>query len=479
MMRLALTVIVPLLLALAPAMAQTVVYQSKTIPLSVVAVPGHTYEWELYNDPSVNFATVPGNCPVESATFIGGNTGASVNVQWLKTGIYFFKVTARDALGCAMNLKVGMIKVVPIDIEAIIAGPTQAGACQQIKLDASKSIGDIIKYEWSSIDKDGALTQTLGATTEFLLSPSFTGSLPADFRVKLTVTDRKGATNSSSITIKVDQLPVAEIYTSGKLEKDGTMIVDGTVSTGTVLNYRWFSSTGEIVGPDNEPTVKLFTPGIYSLEITDNHGCKSTKSFRFPLEVHQDVYATNDYVRTSWATDTTIRVLANDGPILDLVPGSVKVISQPTRGTVKENPDGTITYSPKERRPGSDQFIYQVCDELNDCASATVTVVTYDAGITIPEGFSPNGDGLNELLVFKGLVENYPKSQLYVFTRSGQLVYQNQQGYQNDWNGTTIKSTMTNVELVPTGTYYYVLKLGVHEIGDTNRSIKGFVYIGY
>lgn len=472
-------VLLPLLLALAPAMAQTVVYKGKTIPLSVVVVPGNTYEWELYNDPSVNFAAVPGNCPAESATFVGGNTGPSVNVQWLKTGIYFFKVTARDAIGCTMNLKVGMIKVVPIDIEAIIAGPTQAGACQQIKLDASGSVGDIIKYEWSSIDKGSALTQTLGATTEFLLSPSFTGSLPADFRVKLTITDRKGNTNSSSITIKVDQLPVAEIHTSGKLEKDGSMIVDGTVSTGTIINYKWLTSTGGIVGPDNQSTVKLNGAGIYSLEITDNHGCKSTKSFKFPFEVHQDVYATNDYVRTSWAKDTTILVLANDGPQATLIPGSVQVTNPPTRGTAIPNPDGSITYSPKERRSGTDQFIYQVCDALNDCASATVTVVTYDAGIIIPEGFSPNGDGINELLIFKGLVENYPKSQLYIFTRAGQLVYQNQQGYQNDWNGTTTKSTMTNHELVPTGTYYYVLRLGVHEIGDTNRSIKGFVYIGY
>ncbi|NEW84675.1 MAG: gliding motility-associated C-terminal domain-containing protein, partial [Mariniphaga sp.] len=58
-------------------------------------------------------------------------------------------------------------------------------------------------------------------------------------------------------------------------------------------------------------------------------------------------------------------------------------------------------------------------------------------------------------------------------TRSGQPVYHSLD-YLNDWNGTTLKSTLTDLQLVPTGVYYYVLKLG-----GTNRSIKGFVYIGY
>jgi gliding motility-associated-like protein len=171
--------------------------------------------------------------------------------------------------------------------------------------------------------------------------------------------------------------------------------------------------------------------------------------------------------------------LNNDRSSVKLIAGTVRVTEPPLHGDVIVNADGTITYTPREKRPGRDEFSYMVCDEVNLCASAKVVVDLVDAGVTAPEGFSPNGDGENENFVFKGLKENYPKSQLYVFTRSGQLVYQNQQGYQNDWNGTTIKSTMTNLELVPTGTYYYVLKLGRLQVGDANRTLKGFVYIGY
>jgi len=442
-----------------------VVFEGKIRNLGVATQQGTTYYWKIFND-----RTLTKEASVTEAEFVAGHEGASVAVIWRKRGIYYFSATAFGPTGC-MNLKIGMLKVIPVEIEGIIAGATLTGACQQVKLDASKSIGDNLKYEWSLVDQGGALTSKTGISTEFLLSPSYTGTLPADFRVRLLVTNSKADTYSDTITIKVDRLPVADIYASGKLEKDGSMIVDGKSSTGTAINYRWSTSQGKIIGPDNQSIAKLFGAGIYSLEVTDNHGCKSLKSFKFPLEIHQ-IIANPDYARTSWAKDTTIYVLDNDRSTVKFVPGTMRVIDQPTRGGTKVNSDGSITYMPNGKRPGRDQFVYEVCDEVNLCASATVTIDIYDSGITAPEGFSPNGDGSNEQLVFRGL-ENYLKSQLYVFTRSGQLVYQSLD-YLNDWGGTTTKSTLTSLELVPTGTYYYILKLG-----GTNRSLKGFVYIGY
>jgi len=107
-----LLVMIPVLMALAPAKAQITVFAGQTSPLSVVEIPGDTYTWELYNDVTgVNFAVVPGNCPSSQAFFAGGvNTGATVNVTWLTPGTYFFKVTASRA-GCASNLKVGKVIV--------------------------------------------------------------------------------------------------------------------------------------------------------------------------------------------------------------------------------------------------------------------------------------------------------------------------------------------------------------------------------
>jgi len=461
-----------LLLASATAMAQTVVYQGETTPLTVVEVPGHTYKWEIYSDLTVDFAKEPGNCPVTSATFVGGNTKASVIVRWIRTGIYFYKIRAHDANNCAMNMKIGMIKVVPKEILVVLGfEETIIGACQSINLDASKSVGDNLSYEWSLIDPGGALTRTAGVNTEFYLSPSYTGSLPADFRVRLQITDPAGNSQSDTINITVDSLPVSEIQSDGKPEKDGTMIFNAKITAGKAVKYKWNTYVGQVVGADNLPSSKLLGAGIYSLETTDQYGCKSTKDFKFPVETYQ-IFANPDYARISWENDTTINVLSNDLSNVDFIPGSVRVIQQPKKGVTIVNPNGSIIYIPNQWQPGRDQFVYEVCNRVNLCTTATVTIDIFGSEITPPGGFSPNIDGTNEYFNIKGL-ENYPKSELYIYTRAGLLIYQSDD-YQNNWDGTIVTNKMANPGKAPAGTYYYVLK-----IGGTNRLLKGFVYIGY
>ena len=164
--------------------------------------------------------------------------------------------------------------------------------------------------------------------------------------------------------------------------------------------------------------------------------------------------------------------MENDQSIADFILESVRVIKQPTLGEAKVNTNGTITYIPKERRSGHDQFVYEVCNIVNMCASAAVTVDISESGILIPNGFSPNGDGVNERFTI-GRLEKFSQSHLYVFTRTGLPVYQSID-YQNDWDGKSIREFVSNLETVPAGVYYYILQLG-----GTNRIVKGFIYIKY
>jgi hypothetical protein len=118
-----LLVAIPLLTAMAPAMAQDTVYAGQSRDLSVTGIPGDTYVWELYNDVTgINFATDPGNCPPGEAYFTGSSTGPAVNVMWLNQGTYFYKVTAYRGT-CTMNLKVGKMTVLWAIPTAIIEPP--------------------------------------------------------------------------------------------------------------------------------------------------------------------------------------------------------------------------------------------------------------------------------------------------------------------------------------------------------------------
>ena len=359
---------------------------------------------------------------------------------------------------------------ISVQIDAIITGQTVTGLCQQSNLDASKSIGDIVKYEWTLLDNGGILDIPTGITSTFRLSPGYTGSFPAKFRVKLQITSQHGVTRSDTLTIKVDALPVANVTSSGSLEKDGSMIIDGSVSTGTEINYKWSTSQGKIIGPDNQSSVKLFGEGIYKLEVSDIHGCLDSKTFKYPMEFHS-LIANPDYARISWEQDTTINVLANDHSTVYLMPQTVVVTSPPSRGGTKVNADGTIKYTPEGKNSGFDKFIYEVCDTLHFCTSATVTIEIYNTGLIIPEGFSPNGDGLNDFFYIEG-IKNLRSPELYVYTRSGQLVFKSLDYGKNDnyWDG-----KMENGQRVPTGTYYYVIQVTYPD----RKVIKGFVYIGY
>ncbi len=117
-----LMVAIPLLTAMAPAMAQDTVYTGQASDLKVIEIPGDTYVWELYNNVTgINFATDPGNCPPAEAYFTGSSSGPTVNVMWLHQGTYFYKVTAYRG-NCTMNLKVGK-KIVLWEIPTAVIEP--------------------------------------------------------------------------------------------------------------------------------------------------------------------------------------------------------------------------------------------------------------------------------------------------------------------------------------------------------------------
>ena len=119
-----LLVAIPLLMAMAPAMAQNTVYAGQTSNLSVVVVPGDIYSWELYNDvTNLNLDVVPGNCPATDAFFVGGiNTGPNVQVTWLIPGTYYWKI--KDTTSCTKNLAFGEM-IVLFSLPTAVIDPPQ------------------------------------------------------------------------------------------------------------------------------------------------------------------------------------------------------------------------------------------------------------------------------------------------------------------------------------------------------------------
>lgn len=209
----ALAVLLLLLLALAPAMAQTVVYTGDTTPLEVVQVPGDTYKWELYDNGNGNFATKTDYCPSSSADFAGGvDTGPSVNVNWLKPGIYFFKVTATNITGCTMNLAVGMIEV-KIAVNAVITPPT-AAVCEgePVSLEITLSGTAPWNFTYQGTDINGLTSPpvTITGVTDnpytLVINPGPT--LTTDYQItKVSDINGENTAGSNTVTQTINPLP--------------------------------------------------------------------------------------------------------------------------------------------------------------------------------------------------------------------------------------------------------------------------------
>ncbi|MBR4135536.1 MAG: gliding motility-associated C-terminal domain-containing protein [Bacteroidales bacterium] len=85
----------------------------------------------------------------------------------------------------------------------------------------------------------------------------------------------------------------------------------------------------------------------------------------------------------------------------------------------------------------------------------TLQVVEPTQKLEIPNVFTPNGDGYNDLFVIMGL-EQCNKRVLIVRDRSGKTVYQSSK-YNNNWDGSNC----------PEGVYFYQLTFGRNQIEET------------
>ena len=126
----------------------------------------------------------------------------------------------------------------------------------------------------------------------------------------------------------------------------------------------------------------------------------------------------------------------------------------PQNGAAFVNDDCTIQYEPEDGFcDGTDSYTYVICNSMGcDTANVTITVECPVSELSFYDGFSPNGDGINDFFVIQG-IEGYPNSELILFNRWGNQVHK-VNNYQNNWFG-----QWEGIDL-PDGVYFYYLEDG-------------------
>lgn len=121
------------------------------------------------------------------------------------------------------------------------------------------------------------------------------------------------------------------------------------------------------------------------------------------------------------------------------------------------------------------EIIYIRVDNIDCYQITSFNLVTINCPPWIPSGFSPNFDGINDEFNIQGLLTIFDKFELKIFNRYGTLIYQggDELGF---WDGKSNKGINNVGNLLPVGTYYYVLHLN-----DSNykKPLTGWVYMNY
>ncbi|MDA9715042.1 gliding motility-associated C-terminal domain-containing protein, partial [Bacteroidota bacterium] len=96
--------------------------------------------------------------------------------------------------------------------------------------------------------------------------------------------------------------------------------------------------------------------------------------------------------------------------------------------------------------------------------------------IFIPNGFSPNGDGINDTWHITG-IDRFPENHVEIYSRWEIKVFDTDNYNSNkEWDGTDQSGTISyGSGLVPEGTYFYIIDLG--EGKASRKPIKGYVYV--
>ena len=182
------------------------------------------------------------------------------------------------------------------------------------------------------------------------------------------------------------------------IQNDGTAYFSDKVRIGG-------ATSGDIIGLDKSRTVTVdisdLTPGNEATLSFDLLGFGDVDSrvviddVRLSDQNLLPPVAVDDTATTVQGQPAMIDILANDtdddGTI---APDSVQIATEPTKGTVTVNDDGTVSYTPGDRFSGTDSFTYTVQDndaQSSEPAEVKVTVenaVAEISKIQIPENIT-------------------------------------------------------------------------------------------
>lgn len=360
------------------------------------------------------FNTINASSGFVSYTWSGPQTGNTPSLAPTVSGQYV--VSAVDGIGCVSTDTI-QVTIHPNPIGVIVSSegtslcPGDAGT----NLSLTQAYAS---YLWGGGSTGSSLLVNQGGT------------------YTVHITDFNGCEGNSSITINQPVFDLSPLGTTTVCNgSTATLIASGGTS------YLW--STGE-----TGPTIIVSPSTTTNYTVTISNGtCTQTLS------------------------ETITKVTMPESEIQDtffLAEGDVVFVNGPSDYTTY-NWTPTVNLSQYNAQgatfEGEYSTAYQVASSHTNGCSRLDSIWVIILKLTIPTGFSPNGDLVNDTFVIPEL-DTY-KGKVTLFNRWGDKVFESDH-YLNDWDGTCQTGLCLGEGILPEGTYFYSIEVeNVHFDGYT------------
>ncbi|MBV7379347.1 Ig-like domain-containing protein [Maritimibacter dapengensis] len=303
------------------------------------------------------------------------------------TGAAEITYTITDGNGATdtatITIGVGAVNDAPDAVDDAASTDEDTSIIVDVLANDSDPEGDDLEVTDVGTPSNGTAVLLPDGTVEYTPNPDFYGTDTFDY----TVTDENGATDIATVTITVD--PVNELAAkddTADTDEDVSVIIDVTANDSDPDGDD-FEVTA--VGTPSNGTATLLPDGTieytpnpdfngtdtFEYTITDENGATDTATVTVNIEPVNDAPdANDDAVTTDEDTAVTFDPRDNDEDV-DGDPLDIIDTTEPSNGTVSENPDGTLTYTPDPGFDGTDTFDYTVSDGNGGTDVATVTIV--------------------------------------------------------------------------------------------------------
>jgi gliding motility-associated-like protein len=399
---------------------------------------------------TINVTQTGGN-PTYTYTWLP-NISVSNSATNIPAGTY--QVTVTDANGCTSTVTITLTQP-PLLTIAATATPSVVCSGTPVQINSTPGGGTpAYNVVWNPGNLSGN-SQNIVPTT----STSYTA----------TVTDANGCTATATTNVVVNPVPVAAL--SGDILSGCAPVcvnfsdVSTIASPGVITSWSWDFGDSSPLSTSQNPNHCYSTPGVYTvvLTITTADGCTSTITMNNYINVFVNPVAafgaspqpTTMLDPQVFFTDSSTNATSWNWSFGDLL-NSTSTLQNPS-----------FTYA--------DPTCYQVVltvSTVNGCTDTATTQVCIgpEATIYIPNAFTPNGDGVNDVFNVVGLGLEPDQFEMWIFDRWGNMIF-----YTDDLNKGWDGKVQGHEDICQIDTY--VWKIRAVDITDKKYNLIGKVSI--